>query len=328
MNNAFQAAMAAAGVPTSQGAPQSAASAFGMTQPQPAATSALDTIQTGTRQAGARIVIGGVEKAGKTTLACGAPRALLVPLEMGFGAMPVAKTKLIETYTELMSTIADIKARAITGSFPYRTVVFDTGTALEQRIHENVLASDKDWKPGNPKGLTMESALGGYGKAYNYANELFGKFLTACDELAFYGGINIVLTCHVFAAKVIDPQSGEYDTWDLLLHSPKNQKNYGKREMATQWADLVGFLHEPMFITKGDQLAQGVSMNQGRVLGVSRKPGYVAGNRYGVSGEVIIPTIPTNAPLEVKCAYSWNPLAEAVYVATGGQIDLYNRDVQ
>jgi hypothetical protein len=39
----------------------------------------------------------------------------------------------------------------------------------------------------------MESALGGYGKAYNFANELFGNSFR-CDELAFYGGINIVLT--------------------------------------------------------------------------------------------------------------------------------------
>jgi hypothetical protein len=100
VNNNFQAAMAAAGVPTSQGAPSGGASAFGITQPQ-SAPSALDTIETGTRRAGARIVISGVEKVGKTTLACNAPRVLLIPLEMGFGAMPVSKTKLIETYWNL-----------------------------------------------------------------------------------------------------------------------------------------------------------------------------------------------------------------------------------
>jgi hypothetical protein len=64
------------------------------------------------------------------------------------------------------------------------------------------------------------------------------------------------MDAHVFAAKMIDPAFGEFDSWDLLLHSPKNNKNYGKREMLTQWADLVGFLHEPFFITKGDQIQQ------------------------------------------------------------------------
>lgn len=312
MNN-FAAALAATGVPTSQGAQFGGASAFGMTQPQ-AAPSALDTIETGTRRAGARIVISGVEKVGKTTLACNAPRVLLIPLEMGFGAMPVSKTKLIESYVELMATLEDVKARAMAGTFPYQTLAFDSSTAVEQKIHDHVLQSDPAYKKKNATALTMESALGGYGKAYNFANELFGKFLSACDELAFYGGINIVLTCHVFAAKVIDPAHGEYDTWDLLLHSPKNQKNYGKREMLTQWADLVGFLHEPLFITKGETLNQASSMNQGRVLAVDRTPGYVAGNRYGMRG--VIPIPPVNG---------WNAVANAVHVASG--IDLFNRDV-
>jgi hypothetical protein len=76
MNNAFQAALAATGVPTSQGAAFGVAASFG--QPQ-AAPSALDTIETGTRRAGARIVISGVEKVGKTTLACNAPRVAYPP---------------------------------------------------------------------------------------------------------------------------------------------------------------------------------------------------------------------------------------------------------
>jgi hypothetical protein len=98
------------------------------------------------------------------------------------------------------------------------------------------------------------------------------------------------------------------------LHSPKNQKNYGKREMVTQWADLVGFLHEPLFITKGQTLNQASSMNQGRVLAVDRTPGYVAGNRYGMTGTIPIPRV-----------NGWNAVAHAIHAASG--IDIFNRDV-
>jgi hypothetical protein len=163
----------------------------------------------------------------------------------------------------------------------------------------------------------MESALGGYGKAYNMANELFAKWVGYADELAFHAGINTIVTCHVFAARVMDPAHGEFDTWDLLLHSPKNQKNYGKREFITQWADLVGYLHEPLFIIKGEKgqnLQQAVSSNQGRQLAVDRKPTWVAGNRYGLSGLIAIPQ-----------KGGWNYLADAIFKSCG--IDLYNRNL-
>lgn len=313
--NAFANALAGAGFNTSQptvAAPRS---------------SALDSIETGTRQVGARIVISGQEKIGKTTLACGAPRCLLIPLEMGFGAIPVAKTRQIEQFDELKSTLFDIKARAQAGNFPFQSIILDTATAAERGIHLKTIEGDKEWKAGNPKGLTMETALGGYGKAYQHANDLFAELLSICDELAFYGGINIIWTAHVFASKMIDPAFGEFDAWDLLLHSPKNNKNYGKREMLTQWADLVGFLHEPFFITKGDQIQQASSMNTGRVIGVERKPAYVAGNRFGIVGTIPVPTAPPATPNALIAGHSWNQLANAVHVATAGQIDLFNRDV-
>jgi hypothetical protein len=318
--NAFAAAMAANGIPVQ---PQ-----IGGGMPTiGGGSSALDSIETGTRQVGARVVVSGVEKAGKTTLACGAPRALLIPMEMGFGSMSIAKTRQLEAYDDIKATLIDIRSRAQRGQFEFKSIVLDSATAGERSIHAKTLEGDKDWRPGNPKGLTMESALGGYGKAYGHANELFGDLLSICDELAFYGGINIIWTAHTFASKMIDPAFGEFDSWDLLLHSPKNNKNYGKREMLTQWADMIAFVHEPFFITKGDQIQQATTMNQGRVAGVERKPAYVAGNRFGITGTIGIPTIPSEVPSHIKAGHCWNSIANAVHVATGGQIDLFNRDI-
>lgn len=298
-------------------------SAFGNIVPQqprqptgPAAGgSILGRVTSGRPTQGARIVIGGQEKQGKTTLGADAPRAMLVQLEVGGAVVSIPKTPLLGSFGEVMQFMDEVKAEAQAGRFEVKTLVFDTATALEMRINDATVAADNKGKQ------SMETAHGGYGKAYAYANNLFDDFLKACDELAIFGGINIVLTCHVFAAKQIDPAFGEYDQWDLLLHSPKNNKTYGKREMITQWADLVGFLHEPMFITKGEgeQLSRGQSKNLGRVLGVSRTPGYVAGNRYGMTGEIPIPD-----PNRSGYGTAWNALADAIFKASG--IDLYNRD--
>lgn len=272
----------------------------------------LQTVNQAQSVEGLRIVIAGQEKIGKTTLACAAPNPLLVPLEIGYGGVTVPKTAMLHDYTSVLNLMAEIRQAAMAGQFPYRSLIFDSATALERMIHDNVLRMDSNYSAGNTKGVTMESAMGGYGRAYTYANSLFSSFLSACDELAVYAGINIILTCHVFAAKLIDPNVGEYDSWDLLLHSPKNQKTYGKREMITQWCDLLGFLYEPIFISKNENMSKGHSRNMGHVLGLSRTPSYIAGNRFGLVGELPIPKVG-----------GWNALAQALYDQTG--INVYTQ---
>lgn len=273
--------------------------------------SILQYVDTEYRQEGIRIIIAGLEKVGKTTLASGAPGALLIPLEIGYSGIRVAKTPILQTFEDVTALLQEILEQCQQGTFGYKTIIFDSATALERQIHSSVLRMDASYVEGNKKAVTMESALGGYGKAYTYANEKFDWFLKTCDHLAVNFNINIVLTCHVFAAKLIDPNSGEYDSWDLLLHSPKNQKTYGKREVITQWADIIGFFYEPLYVTKGDNMTKGVSANKGHVLGVSRTPSYVAGNRFGLVGEVPIPK-----------DNSWNNFAKYIYDASG--INLYN----
>lgn len=252
------------------------------------------------------MVVAGLEKMGKTTLACGAPYPLLVPLEIGYGGVQIPKTDMLHDFSSVVTLVDEIKAYAAAGQFPYRTLIFDSCTALERMLHDAVLRTDSSYASGNAKGLTMEAALGGYGKAYAFANERFSAFLDSLNYLAVYYGINIIFTCHVFAAKLVDPNAGEYDSWDLLLHSPKNQKTYGKRELITQWADVVGFLYEPLYISQGENISRGHSQNKGRVLGLSRTPSYVAGNRFGLDGEIAIPK-----------DGGWNAFAQALYNQSG-----------
>lgn len=278
--------------------------------------SILAQVNHSQHRVGIRAVIAGQEKVGKTTLACSAPRVLLVPLEQGFSGVSVMKTPMLESFSDVIALLDECIVSVQHNQFVYQTLVFDSATALERLIHDATLRTDPTYAKGNKKALTMEAALGGYGKAYQYANELFSTFLQRCDWLATHGAVNIVLTSHVFAAKMMDPAFGEYDSWDLLLHSPKNQKAYGKREMITQWADLVGFLHEPLFVAESDKtdLRKGISANKGRILAVNRTPGYVAGNRYGVTVDIAVPR-----------AAGWNQLAIAIYNSCG--LDFFNRDV-
>jgi len=289
--------------------------------------SILGAVSSGRTQLGQRIVLAGAEKVGKTTLGCGAPGVLLVPLEQGYASMSVSKTPMLTTWLEVMQLCEELRAAALARRIgPGTSILWDSGTALERLVHDYVIAKDSNYKPGNPAALTMATALGGYGKAYPVANQEFERWTRYADELTFYG-VNTIMTCHVFASAMIDPQHGEYNSWDLLLHSPKNQKEYGKREFITQWADMIGFLHEPIFVTKnadgkGPNLA--VSSGQGRQLAVDRKPTWVAGNRYNLTGLIPIPKPPENVELTpAQLAASWNALAAPIYNASG--VDLWNR---
>lgn len=274
----------------------------------------LDCITEGASPTGIRIVIGAVEKMGKTTICSQAPNPLLIPLEVGFAGVNVAKVPMLQSLDQFLALLAEITIKAQEGTFPYKSIIIDSATALERFIHEDIISRDPLSVRTGKKTITMDSAHGGYGKGYSLANEEFDSILKQLDQLAVYGGINIILTCHVFSSKVLDPNSGEYDSWDLLLHSPKNMKTYGKREMLSQWADIIGFLYEPIFVNKEDKITRAVSQNKGRVLGVSRTPGYTAGNRFGISGELSIP-----APPEI----GWNVLAQALYDSCG--IDIFTR---
>lgn len=278
-------------------------------------SSILQSVTSGATKSGIRMLIAAQEKMGKTTMLAGAPKPLLVPLEVGFAGVSCAKTPMLQSYEDVVALVAELITAAQRGQLPYGTVGFDSITALERHIHDYVLRIDPTYGTAK-KTLTMESAHGGYGKAYNMANAILDGLLKQLDQLAVYGGVNIIFTCHVFSSKVSDPTVGEYDSWDLLLHSPKNQKTYGKRELITQWADVIGFLYEPVFLMSSDKsnMTRGVSSNKGRVLGLSRTPSYTAGNRFGIVGELPIPAPPANG---------WNSFAETLYKAS--RLDVYTR---
>lgn len=283
--------------------------------------SLLNKVTTGPSRTGVRIVIAGQEKMGKTTTACQAPLPLLIPLEVGFANVTVAKTPMVTDFTAFKTLLADIKAMSqhyLTSNqpLPFRSLVFDSVTALERLIHEDVMKRDPSYRADSKRMTTMESAHGGYGRAYSMANTDFNEVLQLLDELAVTYGLNIIFTAHVFAAKLIDPSAGQFDSWDILLHSPKNEKVYGKRELLTQWADVVGFIYEPIVVSAADGVSKGASLNKGRVIGLSRTPAYVAGNRFGVTGEIQLPPPPNLA---------WNCIAKSIYDATQGGTDLYTR---
>jgi len=268
----------------------------------------LSKVQTAPAQIGQIIVLAGPEGSGKTTLLSGAPNRLFVPTEIG-GAVPNA-LPLITRWEDLHGLLDEITGAAQAGKFAYKSIAWDSVTAMERLLFDWTVRSDPTYGK-NPK-LSMVTAHGGYGKAFGVAFEEFAKFLEKIDKLAMFGGIHHIMACHTFVDRVIDTEAGEYDKVDLQLYSPKNSKNYGQRELVRQRADMIGIIHDPVVISKGDKAVLATSLNRGRMLAVDATPAFAAKNRYGMT-----------APISIPLEGGWNYLADAIFKSKG--IDLYNR---
>lgn len=271
------------------------------------------------QQGGVRVAFYAQEKMGKTTLGAQAPKPLFVPLEVGFvGVKPIIEQRggsimpQIQKWEDFDGLITEIAQACNAKQFPFKSIVIDSATAVERLINDFVIRSDVKYKPGNPENVTMESAMGSYGKAYVYARDKFQDLLNKFDYLANNFNINIVFTAHAFAAKNIDPTVGEYDQWEVLLHSPKNQKTYGNRELFKQWLDAVCFIYEPFCINAQEGVSVGISLNKGRVLGFSQTPNYIAGNRFGLNCEIDLPLVD-----------GWQHFAKTIFDSS--QINLSNQ---
>lgn len=243
---------------------------------------------------GIRTVIYGAEGSGKTTLATSAPKALLIPTEDGWvGLDKDSDTVILPTvvkYDDVLPIVREIATlySKNPAEFPFKTIVIDSATALERLIHNYTLRSDPKFATGAK--LTMESAHGGYGASYQFANDLFTYLLGTLDWF-IARGINVTITCHAMAITEKDTIAGdEYTTMDCSLHSPKNGKSTGKREILKQWCDVLGYLHSPIYVTgKDGGFKTAMSASSDKVLGLHNNPKYAAKNRFSVQEPLIIP---------------------------------------
>jgi hypothetical protein len=67
--------------------------------------SILAGVTSGVTRSGLRILIAGQEKLGKTTLCSNAPGALLIPLEVGFAGVSVAKTQKLDSLAQVRGVV-------------------------------------------------------------------------------------------------------------------------------------------------------------------------------------------------------------------------------
>ena len=138
------------------------------------------------------VIVAGLPGIGKTTLACSAPKPLLIDLDKGVSRVNVqhrVDTDVVDTYEELVEDLrtADLSA--------YETIIIDTGGKLLEMLKPVVIAEDA--KNGKRDG---NLSLQGYGAVKRKFAE-FTSFVKSLNK-------HLIYVFHATEVKLLDDTTG------------------------------------------------------------------------------------------------------------------------
>ncbi len=256
--------------------------------------SILASIKKATPQAPV-ITIVGFAGSGKSTMAGMFPNPIFVQAENATSVfetwaedaqpaflpqLPIPNAKRnIKTSDVLLEQLREL----VTQDHEFKTVVFDTITALNLLFEQEVVEFDD-------KGASnIGEAAGGYNKGYLVVAGIHAKLRAACEHLR-KKGITVVFLAHTGVVKMKNrPDGGEYVAYSLDM--PEKS-----RAIYVSSSDLVGYLKARDFVVGNEENKKGQTTKFGRVTNTGERVlitssdgtiGYIdAKNRYNLPDEI------------------------------------------
>jgi hypothetical protein len=257
--------------------------------------SRLGLVKSGVIRMPRRIFIYGAEGTGKSTLAANSENPIFIDADGGSSELDVARYQFRDddeghvprTLAEIGSAIGDLT----TADHGYRTLVLDTGDAIEKLIWQHIL--DRESVRGKDGELVSIESLG-YGKGYVMAVDEWRALAVRLDRLRSARKMNIVILAHATIKNFKNPAGPDYDRWVPAV----NPQAAG---FLKGWSDIVGMLcHEETTVEKKGSKAKGISTGV-HVLKLAHSAAFDAKGRGNLPAEI---EIPVESP--------WSPLAAAI----------------
>ena len=222
----------------------------------------LGAITSGVVTAPVKTTIYGPEGVGKTKFASGAPAPIYIPIEEGTNTFDVKRFPAPETFSDVLEAIVELGK----GEHSYRTVVLDTLDALEPLIWRHVCdAGKKD---------SIEDF--GYGRGYTAALDQWRTLLAYLERLRKAKSMNVVLIAHAQIKKFQNPESADFDRWELKLAGK------GASGLVKEWSDNLLFAtYEVVAATDKSDRTRGVSTGQ-RIARTVHSGAFDAKYRYSL----------------------------------------------
>ena len=218
------------------------------------------------------IMIFGSHKLGKSTFAAGCPNPIFIQTESGLEGLDVDCFPLVNSYDEFNQALD-----AVEKTTGYKTLVIDSLDWLERLIFRHVCAQHK----------VNDIAQIGFAKGYVAAEAIWGEVIDRIAVINKTKKLIIVLIAHATVQKVQDPERDDYDCMLPDLH--KRSVN-----LLSEYTDILGYCSLKLTTVSKDKGPVKAKTTGERILYLTPKGGFSAGNRYG---------LPDSLPL------SWSALA-------------------
>jgi hypothetical protein len=269
----------------------------------------LASLRRGPQHRPPRIILHGPHKIGKSTFASQMPGAVFLPTEEGTDALDVTAFPMMATEQGVLEALGVL----INDDHEFQTVVIDSADWLENLIWRAV--AEQYGAPSIEGGGDKGDPLS-YGKGYKYALDHWRQLIEGLDLLRNEKGMLTVIIAHSKIKRFDDPQSASYDRYMLDLHD-------SAAALLCEWADIIGFLNYRVSITQSDvgfnrKIVRGKSGGD-RVLFLEERPGFIAGSRYDLPDELLMPKDRGWHVLEAEIAKAMTTNTGATAAERGGQ---------
>lgn len=216
-----------------------------------------------------RLVVYGSHKIGKSTFAASAPAPVFIQTEDGLDGIETTAFPLAQTFDDVMSAIATLYSE----QHEYQTVVLDSLDWAERLIWAHT---------AQQHGKTDIEAFG-YGKGYMFAADYWRELLDGLNALRNERGMAVICLAHHAIKRFDAPDIEPYDRYQIKLHERASA-------LVQEWADVIGFANYEVFTAKSDvgfskDVTRGVTTGR-RLLYLTERPAFQAGNRYGMPDSV------------------------------------------
>lgn len=204
----------------------------------------------------------GVHGIGKSSLAEEFPESLVIGPEENDELDNATRLEQVSDWDMFIAQLREVA----TAQHGFKTVFIDTLDMLEQFAQKKILE-------GQPSNVTMATAFGGYGKAYERMAKMFLDVRDNYLKQIRARGINVILLAHAEKVKHEDPMT--QTSWDHF--KPNLHKKVSP--IFEDWVSAILFANYYVTVSldKGRETVEGEGA---RVIYTEERPSQVAKNRF------------------------------------------------